>query len=390
MSDFLNKDGNEQSENGVENKSDFLKKNGKLISVGAVVIALGVVVGVTMLNGNKGKENKEEPAKVQQEEVEKTPEGEEEKTDEYTVDVQPEVKELVSTYYNAYAAGDIEQLQSVTQNLSDMEKSYIKMMNEYVESYSEITCYSKEGLDEGSNMVSVTFNMNFHNVEGGLPGMDFFYIRTGEDGRRYIDSRYCSFNRQMEEQETESEIDALISEFESGADVQKLRTEFQGKYDAAIEADENLKTMAGTVSEAIKGWKDSYNPGENQTEVATEENNEQPEGETPAEADGTDQENAPAESQPEETPEAPQEDTQEPEAPQEDSTPEINYVPEGTVLTANNSYNVRVSMNESAELVGTTAIGDSIKVILSYAEGWTKVEWNEKTGYIRTDLLLNN
>ena len=133
-----------------------------------------------------------------------------------------------------------------------------------------------------------------------------------------------------------------------------------------------------------------YNPDENQTEVATEENNEQPEGETPAEADGTDQENAPAESQPEETPEAPQEDTQEPEAPQEDSTPEINYVPEGTVLTANNSYNVRVSMNESAELVGTTAIGDSIKVILSYAEGWTKVEWNEKTGYIRTDLLLNN
>ena len=370
MSDVLNKDGNEQSENGVENKSDFLKKNGKLISVGAVVIALGVVVGVTMLNGNKGKERKEEPAKVQQEEVEKTPEGEEEKTDEYTVDVQPEVKELVSTYYNAYAAGDIEQLQSVTQNLSDMEKSYIKMMNEYVESYSEITCYSKEGLDEGSNMVSVTFNMNFHNVEGGLPGMDFFYIRTGEDGRRYID--------------------ALISEFESGADVQKLRTEFQGKYDAAIEADENLKTMAGTVSEAIKGWKDSYNPDENQTEVATEENNEQPEGETPAEADGTDQENAPAESQPEETPEAPQEDTQEPEAPQEDSTPEINYVPEGTVLTANNSYNVRVSMNESAELVGTTAIGDSIKVILSYAEGWTKVEWNEKTGYIRTDLLLNN
>ena len=47
-------------------------------------------------------------------------------------------------------------------------------------------------------------------------------------------------------------------------------------------------------------------------------------------------------------------------------------------------------MNESAELVGTTAEGDSIKVILSYAEGWTKVEWNGQTGYIRTDLLLNN
>lgn len=387
MSDSLNKNNNEQSENGVENKSDFLKKNGKLISVGAVVIALGVVVGVTMLNG-KGKEEKKEPPKVQQEEVQKTPEEQEEKTDEYTVDVQPEVKELVSTYYNAYAAGDIEQLQTVTQNLSDMEKSYIKMMNEYVESYSEITCYSKDGLDEGSHMVSATFNMNFHNAEGGLPGMDFFYVRTGEDGKLYIDSRYCSFNRQMKEQETEAEIDALISEFEGGEDVQKLRAEFQSKYEAAVAADENLKTMENTVKEAIVGWKDSYNPDENQTEVASGENNEQPEEATSEE--GENQENPPADSQPEETPEVAPEESQEPEAPQEDSTPEINYVPEGTVLTANNSYNIRVSMNESAELVGTTAPGDSIKVILSYAEGWTKVEWKEKTGYIRTDLLLNN
>ena len=51
---------------------------------------------------------------------------------------------------------------------------------------------------------------------------------------------------------------------------------------------------------------------------------------------------------------------------------------------------MRVSMNESAELVGTTAVGDTITVILSYAEGWTKVEWNGTTGYIRTDLLLAN
>ena len=97
-------------------------------------------------------------------------------------------------------------------------------------------------------------------------------------------------------------------------------------------------------------------------------------------------------------------ESQEPEAPAEDgneAAPEenteentgssgLNYVPEGTVLTANDGYNVRVSMSESAELIGTTGIGDSITIVLSYAEGWTKVEWNGQTGYIRTDLLLNN
>ena len=91
------------------------------------------------------------------------------------------------------------------------------------------------------------------------------------------------------------------------------------------------------------------------------------------------------------TPEAPKEEEAQPEdTSSEDASSGINYVPEGKVLTASSSYNVRKSMNESAELIGTTAEGDSIKVILSYAEGWTKVEWNGLTGYIRTDLLLNN
>ena len=47
-------------------------------------------------------------------------------------------------------------------------------------------------------------------------------------------------------------------------------------------------------------------------------------------------------------------------------------------------------MSETSDRVGTTAIGDTIKVILSYEEGWTKVEWNGQTGFIKTELLLNN
>ena len=65
-------------------------------------------------------------------------------------------------------------------------------------------------------------------------------------------------------------------------------------------------------------------------------------------------------------------------------------MPEGKVLKASEGYNVRKGMSSDSERVGTTEIGDDIKVILSYAEGWTKVEWKGKTGYIRTDLLLNN
>ena len=269
---FFDKEENRElmSENRViiDKITEFLKRNVKYVSKSAMIVALASVL---MLTGcNEPKENGgQEKAQTEQGQ---TPAPTEEagqpevKNDEYEVDAHPEVKELVSTYYNSYAAGDIDKLLAITQSLSDMEKSYVKMMNEYVESYSDVTCYTKEGLEEGSFMVSATFNMNCTGVEGGLPGMDFFYIRTDKDGKIYIDNRYSSFNRNIKEQETEPEVDALIEEFEGGEDVQKLRNEFQEKYDAAVAGNENLKQMANTVSEAIKQWKDSYKPEEEQKE----------------------------------------------------------------------------------------------------------------------------
>lgn len=392
---------------GIDKITEFLKKNVRYVSRGAMVFALAAVLMLTTAcNGN----NNGGEQKQSQKEEEQTPAPTEEpkaEKDEYEVDAHPEVKELISTYYSAYATGDIDKLESITQSLSDMEKSYIKMLGEHVENYSDVTCYTKESSEEGAFLVSVTFTMNYSGLEGGLPGMDFFYVRTNEEGSLYIDNLYSSFNREMGEQETVAEIDSMIAEFEGGEDVQKLREEVQGKYNDAIASDENLKKTVDAVSEAIRQWKDSYTPEEPKEENKVEE----PKQEEPADdkkekpaddkkeksaddkkekpeekekAPEENQEQAPEENQEQAPEEAPEE------APQEDTTPEINYVPEGKVLTASSSYNVRKSMGESSELVGTTAEGDSIKVILSYAEGWTKVEWNGQTGYIRTDLLLNN
>ena len=384
----------------------FCRKNVKYISAGILTVALVVVLFMTVGDSKSGEDSTslgtESSASGEQgEEGDGGQQQAEEQEDyDYEVDM-PEIKELMSTYYNSYAAGDVDKLDSITESLSDMEKSYIKMLNEYVESHSDIKCYTKEGLEEGSYLVSVTFDMNFSDVEGGLPGMDFFYIKTGEKGL-YIDNLYSSFNREVGEQETAKEIDDLIKEFEGGDDVQKLRAEFQDKYEKALEADEKLKEMADKVKDAIRDWSSSYTPEEKEKEEEGKEDKKDTKDKKKKDKkdkkEDTEQKDDGSEGQSDEsgesqgdTPEAPKEE----EAPPEDTSSEdtssgINYVPEGKVLTASSSYNVRKSMNESAELVGTTAEGDSIKVILSYAEGWTKVEWNGLTGYIRTDLLLNN
>lgn len=93
-----------------------------------------------------------------------------------------------------------------------------------------------------------------------------------------------------------------------------------------------------------------------------------------------------------EKPEVPQDNTQSEENQDQGESNDggINYVPEGKTLTLNDTMNIRKSMSEDAEKVGTAAPGDTVTVILSYKEGWTKVDWNGTTGYIRTDLLLNN
>ena len=49
--------------------------------------------------------------------------------------------------------------------------------------------------------------------------------------------------------------------------------------------------------------------------------------------------------------------------------------------------NIRKSMSEDADKVATAFAGDTVTVIMSYQEGWTKVSYKDITGYIRTDLL---
>ena len=44
-------------------------------------------------------------------------------------------------------------------------------------------------------------------------------------------------------------------------------------------------------------------------------------------------------------------------------------------------------MSEDSEKVATAFAGEQVTVILSYAEGWTKVTYGDKTGFIKTEVL---
>lgn len=64
-----------------------------------------------------------------------------------------------------------------------------------------------------------------------------------------------------------------------------------------------------------------------------------------------------------------------------------SYLNEGDRITLTDSVNIRTSMSETADRVGLAYQGDVVTVIMSYAEGWTKVSWNGQTGYAKTEYL---
>ena len=73
------------------------------------------------------------------------------------------------------------------------------------------------------------------------------------------------------------------------------------------------------------------------------------------------------------------------EVPQQDtSAPSLS---EGSTVTLNGTINIRESMSETSTKVAVGYAGDKVTVVMSYAEGWTKVNYKDTIGYIKTELL---
>ena len=371
--------------------------------------------------------------------------GELTQTEAFQVNAIPEVNELISNYYTAYAAGNVATLETIAQPISDTEKSYIQVFSEYVESYNNLSCYTKSGLNEGEYAVSVYLEMKFKDVQTAAPGLDFFYLRTNENGKLYIDNAYSQFNQSNMEESTQADVQALINEFEKAEDVLALQSEVEQKYKQAIETDEDLNRMANEIiPNTIKAWAEALKPADSAADqnVAQDE----PSQNTTDEAATPDAETS-EEEKPQEQNENPdgkaktayakdginlrkgagtdtavvtqiplggklkiypdtKKDgwvkatykgkkgyvkleyvtTKKSEVPSgtDESAPAL---PQGKEITLSDSVNVRVSMSETADKVGLAYQGDTVKVIQSYAEGWTKVEWKGQTGYIKTELI---
>lgn len=336
----------------------------------AVILLIVLIVVVKACTGGK---DKEEKPVVDTEMIESSSE-EVDFNVEFDHDANPAIKNLLSTYYNAFANGDVATISSVATPVSENEKNYIGVISEYYEDIQNITYYSKNGQDDGTFFVSTKYDIKFVDIETLAPAMDFFYIETGSDGELVINNLYSIYNLTFAENSMDSDIYSLIQLYMQQNDFINLKRTVEAEYAEAIVADISLeKMLKETLDSAIREWALTIVPSDDSEDFSEEiedtefEDIEPEEGEDGDEPEGDIDEPAP---EPEQEP-----------APE----PEIDTSSAERVATTD-GVNIRKTASTSGEVLEKVKAGTILNKIGTEGE-WTIVEHNGHKGYVKTEFI---
>ena len=386
---------------------EFCSDNKKYVGVAAVLLCLIILLAVVTANGKKDKKENTEVTEQTQVSVEDF-----QFETEYTDDKKDEITQLLQNYYTAYVSADLDTLANIAYPMTDNEKSYIGVVSQYYETVSDITVYSKAGLENGSYFVSVENNIKFYGVDTVAPTLDFFYIATDDNGQLYINNVYSNFNRTYAEEELDSGIVSLISKYTSDSDFANLQESVQSKYDEAVNSDANLKEMLETtLTGAIKQWyttvrvDNSTQTTEQSTEQTTEQSSQQQaddQAATDQSSQATDQnaqntQNTDQAAQntadqnaqnAQNTDQAAQNTTDQSAQNTTDQAAQDTQPSEYAVQTTD-VVNVRAIADPNGKLLGKLTEGVKLTAYGTYGE-WTKISYSGSengVGFIKTELL---
>lgn len=259
-----------------------------------------------------------------------------------------ELYTLLATYYNAMAEGDTETILSICSEYSENELLRLQERAKYLEYYPTLEIYTKPGPEAGSTVAYVYYKLKFVNHAEEVPGFQAWYICTNEEGNLYINTTG----------ELPEDVNDYIVTVSTQADVVELYNKVQVEYNEVITAHPELLTYMQELSAQVNtsvgtvlAQENASNAGEGGNTDATENENG---GDT-----GTDVQPS------EETP--------------VDNGPQY--------ATATTTVNVRSSDSEQADKLGKVTGGSQVQVQEVIANGWTKIVFEGKDGYIKSEYL---
>ena len=250
---------------------------------------------------------------------------------------------LLATYYNAVATGDTETILAVCSEYSDNELLRVSERAKYLDYYPTLDIYTKPGPEDGSSVAYVYYKLVFLNHEEEVPGFQAWYICRNEDGGLYINTGELS-----------TEVNDYITKVSTQADVVELYNRVQVEYNEVLTAHSELLTYMQELSTQVNTAVGTTLAKENASE----------EGQIPEESQpGSEAENG----------DTPQEETPVESGPQ--------------YATATTTVNVRSSDSEQADKLGKVSGGTRVEVQEVRVNGWTKIVYEGKDGYIKSEYL---
>ena len=317
----------------------ILKEN-KNISILVVVFFTVVALALVALSTVEKKQEAAAVAEVSTQEAEQASLEETEAAAEEGItvleealekDAYPEVNNLIKQYYQALVAGDMETIKTIKNHVDEEEELKIVKKSEFIEGYPMITVYTKKGPAEGSFVVYVQYEVKFVNIENTAPGLNTLYICTDEEGKYYINAK-----------ELDESVVEYLKTISVQNDVVDLFNTVQVAYNDVKTQDEALSTfldelpnlLVEAVSEAI-----------------------------------IEQEAAEAALNPVE----------------EEEEPEVVVVV--TKVKTTDVVNVRSSDSLEADKLGKTSKGQILELVEERLNGWSKVIFEGKEGFIKTEFL---
>lgn len=255
-----------------------------------------------------------------------------------------DVNELMRTFYTALADGDMDTVKAIKDYNTDREIITYEKKSEFIESYDNVNCYTKPGIEDNSYFVYATYDVKIKDIATEAPGLNAFYVYTADDGSLKIDG------------DTEENIKAAFKLVTSQDDVVDLYNKIDVNYNEATASDKALDQFMTELPKVIK-----ESVGVALAQLETQDEN----GE-PAQA----QESQPAETQ----------------TPAETEQPLQNQVVNQIVRTTD-TVNVRSSDSEEADKIGKAQAGTELKRIEERINGWSKVIFEDKEAYIKSDYL---
>lgn len=151
-------------------------------------------------------------------------------TDYLKKDAYPEINELMSKYYEASLAIDLDTLEGLVSDVTQIDESKLEKQLSYLESIDNIICYTIEGPVEGTFRVYVYYDMKLKGIDTPAPALYAFYITMSSDGNYIV---YLSG--------LDGETQDFISSADVSQDVQTLKALVNERFQNVISSDAKLK-----------------------------------------------------------------------------------------------------------------------------------------------------